>query len=789
MKKKFLCYSLAVVILIAAVFMFGAGNVSAQTPQNAPPTGWIDGANSDHVWGWAYDADAPSSAVSVSIYVGGVFAGTAAANVSKPDLVTNGATADPYHGFDYFFTTFPNRTLPAGTHYIDVYPENLPLGSISTTVSLQGSPKAVYVSSYGGTTCGNGVIDTGEQCDASAMGAMTCTNSAGYSGGTLKCSSTCKFDYSSCVPLGGTTSVCGNGVIDTGEQCDQGNSATQPNLGGATCTSLGKTGGTLKCSSACTFDTSMCTTTTATTNSTPTGWIDGADQTHVWGWIYDSDGTNQYAVYVDGIVLSPLKVANVSKPDLVTNGAAPDAYHGFDYVFPSGGLSQGTHTIKVEAFNYPTGTAPARVEIQGSPKTVVVGTAGATTCFMANLNYWKDTKGACHPPCGTGYSVNEVTGICVATGTTSGSNVCGNGVIEGNEACDGTAFGGNTCSTVTAGKYATGTLSCTANCTFDTAKCTLASGGISTNTAPKGWVEEANTTHVKGWAYDADVPTTALRVAIFIDGKIYTAISADLPRTDLVTAGVAPAASAGALPTTNHGFDYTMPTLAPGLHVVEVQAQNLPTGGTAVWLEGSPKTIGTTTDAAAACPAGYTKSSAGTCVKSTQTAPATCGNGVHDTGEECDYKKYPAIAYGTTCASKLSNSSATGTLTCTQECKISTAQCTVPVLLNQECILAAVENREAALVSAFDIYGPVLKEIIGTRKAALKAAWSIADQTQRKAAIKAAWSSFNTSKNAAIAALKKAKTAAWTAYTTARKACGTNAYYDDTTSSYVDMYW
>jgi hypothetical protein len=47
--------------------------------------------------------------------------------------------------------------------------------------------------------------------------------------------------------------ACGNGVIDGGEDCDQGN------LNGATCVSLGFSGGgILKCKAGCLFDTSFC---------------------------------------------------------------------------------------------------------------------------------------------------------------------------------------------------------------------------------------------------------------------------------------------------------------------------------------------------------------------------------------------------------------------------------------------------------------------------------------------------------------------------------------------------
>ena len=50
------------------------------------------------------------------------------------------------------------------------------------------------------------------------------------------------------------TASCGNGYIDTGEQCDG------SNLGGATCQSLGYNSGTLSCSSLCAYNTSNCST-------------------------------------------------------------------------------------------------------------------------------------------------------------------------------------------------------------------------------------------------------------------------------------------------------------------------------------------------------------------------------------------------------------------------------------------------------------------------------------------------------------------------------------------------
>ena len=48
-------------------------------------------------------------------------------------------------------------------------------------------------------------------------------------------------------------SICGNGIIESGEQCDG------SNLAGQTCTGLGYAGGTLSCKVDCTFNASQCT--------------------------------------------------------------------------------------------------------------------------------------------------------------------------------------------------------------------------------------------------------------------------------------------------------------------------------------------------------------------------------------------------------------------------------------------------------------------------------------------------------------------------------------------------
>ncbi len=101
----------------------------------------------------------------------------------------------------------------------------------------------------GGPSCGDGVVDTGEDCDGSNLDGATCTSiGQGFTGGALACASDCSFDTSECT----APPNCGNGAIDAGEDCDGGN------LNGGTCATEGFSSGTIACGGGCLYDTSQC---------------------------------------------------------------------------------------------------------------------------------------------------------------------------------------------------------------------------------------------------------------------------------------------------------------------------------------------------------------------------------------------------------------------------------------------------------------------------------------------------------------------------------------------------
>jgi len=107
------------------------------------------------------------------------------------------------------------------------------------------------LSACGSGRCGDGVVQAqhGENCDGENLAESTCQDLA-LGEGTLACSDSCRFDVSGCE----LAAVCGDGVIATpSEQCEG------DDLAGSTCESLGYDGGTLSCLDTCLFDESGCT--------------------------------------------------------------------------------------------------------------------------------------------------------------------------------------------------------------------------------------------------------------------------------------------------------------------------------------------------------------------------------------------------------------------------------------------------------------------------------------------------------------------------------------------------
>jgi len=136
------------------------------------------------------------------------------------------------------------------------------VGDVKDTYTISKDTGTPYVPPV--ENCGNGLIDTGEDCDGTNISSSDTCLSEGYDGGTLNCyasgtANECTFDYGSCI-----LESCPDGTIDTGEQCDCGADAscTSTELNSQTCSGYLGTGysGTLGCSqTSCQFVVTSCT--------------------------------------------------------------------------------------------------------------------------------------------------------------------------------------------------------------------------------------------------------------------------------------------------------------------------------------------------------------------------------------------------------------------------------------------------------------------------------------------------------------------------------------------------
>lgn len=74
----------------------------------------------------------------------------------------------------------------------------------TTTTATTTSTTTTTATTTGGGMCGNGTVDTGEQCDSSNLNGFSCVD-LGFAGGTLACDPvTCTYDSSNCT-TGGTS--------------------------------------------------------------------------------------------------------------------------------------------------------------------------------------------------------------------------------------------------------------------------------------------------------------------------------------------------------------------------------------------------------------------------------------------------------------------------------------------------------------------------------------------------------------------------------------------------------
>ncbi len=129
-----------------------------------------------------------------------------------------------------------------------------------------GTPDFADMGAYEVTACGDATVDPGEACDLD-VGAASCLDAGFGTTDPVSCLPTCRFDTALC------QSSCGNGLLEPDEQCEAGD------VGQATCQDVGFAEiGALSChASSCTFDLSGCTATCNNQLREPGEECDGQD--------------------------------------------------------------------------------------------------------------------------------------------------------------------------------------------------------------------------------------------------------------------------------------------------------------------------------------------------------------------------------------------------------------------------------------------------------------------------------------------------------------------------------
>jgi cysteine-rich repeat protein len=148
---------------------------------------------------------------------------------TAPDVEIPGGDGEPNTGFC-------GDNLVQKPNLEDVYEEcddnNLPITqcSILSTIYSSGTLSCLSDCTYDvsgcsfesgvNPVCGDNVINQlSEECDGTSLGGESCLTQ-GFDTGDLSCVS-CIFDTSQCMNI--ETPVCGNGDLETGEACDDGN--------------------------------------------------------------------------------------------------------------------------------------------------------------------------------------------------------------------------------------------------------------------------------------------------------------------------------------------------------------------------------------------------------------------------------------------------------------------------------------------------------------------------------------------------------------------------------------
>ncbi len=280
--------------------------------------------------------------------------------------------------------------------------------------------------------CGNGLIDDkrGEVCDGYNFGGESCETQMGMGSiGALRCINNCLgIDTSGC----SKPSTCGNGIVDSDEECDDDKFRDDKTLCSDWDASLNE--GTLSCNSNCTINTTFCRYVPVCGNTIL------EDSEKCDGTIFSGNRTSCKTLF----------------PELYSGGSVKCTkacdYDVSECVAWCGNGSINTKSGDVilnEACDHGETVDKFPVSANSCEKVVGIGSTGKLICS-------DDCKSI------------------IITGCSEPA-YCGDGRVNNTEVCDGTAFqDGKTECNQWDSKYESGNVKCNENCGLDLSRCVLA---------------------------------------------------------------------------------------------------------------------------------------------------------------------------------------------------------------------------------------------------------------------------------------------------------------------------
>jgi hypothetical protein len=307
--------------------------------------------------------------------------------------------------------------------------------------------------------CGNGMLDSGEQCDGSLLAGESCF-SAGYDGGVLACTADCTYDFAACT---GDPPVCGDATAEGFEECDG------ADLRGHDCRALGYDGGTLACAAACVFDAAGCTGDPPVCGDGNAEGLEECDGLDLRGYACTDFGYSGGTLICAACAWDFSACAGTAtvicgdgraEGDEQCDGADLRNRDCVDLGFDGGLLACS------DRCGYDTGACVGAGAVCGDGVV-----AGLEECDGAEL------RGATCTDLGYVGGDLACDSSCTLDPSACTAPACPNGVLEPGESCDSAELSGEDCLSL---GYTGGTLACTATCTFDTTACTTPSCGNGT---------------------------------------------------------------------------------------------------------------------------------------------------------------------------------------------------------------------------------------------------------------------------------------------------------------------